>query len=239
MIIIPAVDMLDHRVVQLVGGVRGSELFSLPDPLEVARDWVEKGAPMLHLIDLDGAFDKGDNLDIIAAIANEMPVPVQAGGGMSDEKKIDRLLDAGVSRVIVGSRAMREPGWLAELSASRPGRIVLAMDTKGGRIAVKGWQESSPLSLEEMFALIEDVPLAAVLNTNVDVEGRGAGIDREAAGSFIDGCPHPVIASGGISTLEDVRFLSEKGAEGAVVGVCVYDGSLRPWEWDNPWRGKH
>lgn len=235
MMIIPAVDMLDHRVVQLVGGVRGTELFSLPDPLQTAKDWVAKGAPMLHLVDLDGAFGKGDNLKVMAEIAQKAGVPVQAGGGMNHETKIDALLDAGVKRVIVGSRAIKEPEWLAQLSSSRPGQIVLAMDVKDGMIAVKGWQEKAPLSIEGMFDIIRDLPLSAVLNTNVNVEGQGKGIDRQAAEAFICLCPHPVIASGGVSSLDDVRFLSRLGAEGAVVGVSIYNGSLEPWKWKRPW----
>jgi phosphoribosylformimino-5-aminoimidazole carboxamide ribotide isomerase len=236
MMVIPAVDMLDHNVVQLVGGVRGTELFRLPDPLQTARNWAAKGAPMLHLVDLDGAFGKGDNLQVMADIAMEVGLPVQAGGGMNQEKKIDFLLDAGVRRVIVGSRAVKEPEWLAQLSASRPGRIVLAMDVKDGMIAVKGWQEKAPLSIGGMFDIIRDMPLSAVLNTNVNVEGQGKGIDRVAAEEFIRLCPHPVIASGGVSSIDDVRFLTQLGAEGAVVGVSIYNGTLEPWKWQEPWK---
>jgi len=234
-IIIPAVDLLDHRVVQLVGGVRGTELFSLPDPMDVALDWISKGAPMLHLVDLDGAFGKEDNSEIICRIAHESRVPVQAGGGMNSEKKIDRLLDAGVSRVIVGTRAIQEPDWLKDLTTSRPGKIILAMDVKDGQIAVKGWQEKAPMSLQDMFDSIRDLPLSGILNTNVNVEGQGKGIDRDAAGSFIMDCPHPVIASGGVSSCEDVRFLIEAGAMAAVVGVSIYNGSIKPWEWKKKW----
>lgn len=236
MIVIPAVDMLDHRVVQLVGGVRGTELFSLPDPLQTARDWAGRGAPLLHLVDLDGAFGRGDNLQVIASIAREVDIPVQAGGGMNEEKKIDFLLEAGVDRVIVGSKAIKEPDWLGEVASSRPGRIILAMDVKDGMIAVKGWQENAPRSIQGMFDIIQDLPLFAVLNTNVNVEGQGRGIDRQAAAEFIRHCPHPVIASGGVSNMDDVNFLSQQGAYGAVVGVSIYNGALQPWNWRKPWQ---
>ena len=235
MIVIPAVDLLDHRVVQLVGGVRGTELFSLPNPLDVAHGWISKGAPMLHLVDLDGAFEKKDNTEIICRIARESKIPVQAGGGMSSEDKIDRLLDAGVSRVIVGTRAIQELKWLQDLSQSRPGKIVLAMDVKDGQIAIKGWQEKAPISLQDVFNFIKDLPLAGVLNTNVNVEGQGNGIDRKAVMNFIKDCPHPVIISGGVSSSDDVEFLIGAGANAAVVGVSLYNGSMKPWEWERNW----
>lgn len=235
MMIIPAVDLLDHRVVQLVGGVRGTELFSLPDPLEVARDWISKKAPALHLVDLDGAFGKEDNTEIICRIAQESKVPVQAGGGMNSESRIDLLLEEGVSRIIVGTRAIRELNWLKDISNSRPGRIILAMDVKDGQIAVKGWQEKAPLSIPDMFDFIRDLPLAGVLNTNVNVEGQGKGIDREAVGNFIEHCPHPVIASGGVSSSQDVEFLIDRGAYAAVVGVSLYNGNMKPWDWKIKW----
>ncbi len=235
MIIIPAVDIMDHNVVQLVGGVPGTELFSLPDPLQVARGWVVKGAPALHIVDLDGAFGKEDNIDRICEISRELDIPVQVGGGVSDDAKVARLLSAGVARVIVGTRAIKDLEWLSKIADANPGRMVLALDVKDGRITMKGWQEEAPMSLTEMFDSIEDMPLAGILNTNVNVEGKGEGIDVKAATDFISMSPHPVISSGGVSTIEDVEALENAGAVAAVVGVAVYTAAFRPWEWDRPW----
>lgn len=233
--VIPAVDVLDHKVVQLVGGVPGSERIVLPDPEEVARSWIGKGAEYLHLVDLDGAFGKGDNISTFVRIAEHCGVPVEVGGGIRSAETIDRLVSAGVERVIVGTKAVKEPEWLAEMADRFPGKIVLGMDTKGDAITIKGWQENSELTIDRMFDIIRDMPLAGVLNTNVDVEGRTSGIDADQARSFISRCPCGVIASGGITAEEDARILSDAGAIGAVVGLAVYTDKIRPWEWSTPW----
>ena len=178
MLIIPAVDMLDGHVVQLVGGELGSEQLKIPDPFDAAMSWVSKGAEYLHLVDLDAAFGKGDNLDSIEKIANGSGVPVEAGGGIRSEETVDRLINAGVDRVVVGTKAIKEIGWLEHISLKYPGRIALAMDTRGDKITIKGWQESATITVKKMFDVIEDLPLAAVLNTNVDVEGRKKGVDE-------------------------------------------------------------
>jgi len=233
--IIPAVDVLDHQVVQLVGGKPGSQQIVMPDPLKVAQMWVDKGAKYLHLVDLDGAFGKENNLKVFKQITKECGVPTEVGGGIRDMETIDDLISAGVDRVVVGTKAVKEPEWLAEAADRYPGHIVLSMDTKGGAIAIKGWQEAAPITVNEMFDRIRDMPLAAVLNTNVDVEGQKKGIDRKQAEDFIRDCPSKVIASGGVTSREDARILSEAGAEGAVVGLAMYTGVIAPWEWDTPW----
>lgn len=235
MMVIPAVDMMDRRVVQLVGGKPGSEKVIMPDPLSVAKEWVGKGAKYLHLVDLDRAFGKESNIDSIRRIADESGVPVQAGGGIRDAGDIEELLAAGVDRVIVGTRAVREPEWLSDIANSFPERIILALDTSGGRIVVKGWQEAADVTLDGMLRIIEDFPLSAVLNTNVDVEGQEKGIDEKVAGEFISRCPHQVIASGGVTTVKDAEALARAGAVGAVVGLSLYTETLRPWEWKTPW----
>lgn len=235
LIIIPAVDIMNHGVVQLVGGVPETELFSLPDPLEVAKGWELKGAPALHIVDLDAAFGKNDNTDTICKIASSCTVPIQAGGGISEEEKVSRLISAGIQRVIIGTRGIMETDWLESLTERYPGRIILALDVKDGNIAIKGWRETAPISLDQIFDRISDMPLAAVLNTNINVEGQGKGIDTDAATDFISRCPHPVISSGGVSSVEDIQLLEEAGAMAAVVGVAIYKEVLRPWEWETPW----
>lgn len=233
--VIPAVDVLDHQVVQLVGGKPGSQQIVMPDPLKVAQMWVDKGADYLHLVDLDGAFGKENNLKVFKQIANEVGVPTEIGGGIRDADTIDDLVSAGVDRIIVGTKAVKEPEWLAEMADRHPGRIVLSMDTKEGKIAIKGWQESAQISIEDMFDRIKDLPLAAVLNTNVDVEGQKKGINEIQARKFISECPCKVIASGGVTSFEDAKILSAAGAEGAVVGLALYTDVIRPWEWNTPW----
>ena len=236
--VIPAVDVLDRKVVQLVGGVPGSQQIVMPDPSAVAEMWVGRGADYLHLVDLDGAFGKENNFPVFKRIIKESGVPAEIGGGIRSAEAVEELVSAGADRVIVGTKAVRDPDWLEEIADRFPGRIVLSMDTKGGRIAVKGWQESAELTVEDMFARIKDMPLAGVLNTNVDVEGQRKGIDAVQARDFIAACPHRVTASGGVTSREDAEILSEAGAEGAVVGLAMYTDVIRPWEWDTPWRAR-
>lgn len=233
--IIPAVDVMDHQVVQLVGGKPGSQQIVMPDPMKVAQMWVDKGADYLHLVDLDGAFGKENNLAVFKRITKEIGVPTEIGGGIRDVDTIDDLVSAGVDRIIVGTKAVKEPDWLAEMADRHPGKIVLSMDTKEGRIAIKGWQESAQISIQDMFDRIKDLPLAAVLNTNVDVEGQRKGIDEAQAKDFISRCPTKVIASGGVTTFDDAKILSSAGAEGAVVGLAIYTNIIKPWEWNTPW----
>ena len=233
--IIPAVDVMDHQVVQLVGGKPGSQQIVMPDPMKVAQMWVDKGADYLHLVDLDGAFGKENNLAVFKRITKEIGVPTEIGGGIRDVDTIDNLVSAGVDRIIVGTKAVKEPDWLAEMADRHPGKIVLSMDTKEGRIAIKGWQESAQISIQDMFDRIRDLPLAAVLNTNVDVEGQRKGIDKNQATDFISRCPTKVIASGGVTTFDDAKILSSAGAEGAVVGLAIYTNIIKPWEWNTPW----
>jgi len=234
MIIIPAVDMMDHRVVQLVGGVPGSEKITMPDPFKAAMDWVGKGAEYLHLVDLDAAFGKEGNIDVIKRIISDSGVPVEVGGGIRSRETVKGLADAGADRIILGTKAINDTNWLIDISNEFPNKIVLALDTKNNEITVKGWQEASPIPLDRMFDIIRELPLAGVLNTNVDVEGQGKGI-ADAQVDFIKRCPHKVIASGGITTEDDAVRLSRAGAAGAVVGVSIYTGLLEPWAWNTPW----
>lgn len=233
--VIPAVDVLDHQVVQLVGGVPGSQQIVMPNPADVAEMWVDKGARYLHLVDLDGAFGNENNIPVFKRIIRDVGVPAQVGGGIRSAETIDDLISAGADRVVVGTKAVKEPEWLAEMADRHPGRIVLGLDTKAGRIAIKGWQESAQMTVGEMFDIIRDLPLAGVLNTNVDVEGQKKGIDERQARDFISRCPCDVISSGGVTSRMDADILADAGAVGAVVGLALYTEVIKPWEWDTPW----
>lgn len=226
LIVLPAVDILGGRVVQLVGGKPGTEKIILPNPLEVARKWEKLGAPGVHVVDLDAALGRGENLEVIESIIKSLSIPVQVGGGMRSHEKIDALIGLGADRIIVGTRALTDPEWMRRVSIDNPRRIVLALDVRGGRIQLKGWQESSPLKVEDLFENIRNIPLAGVLHTNVDVEGRGAGIDAEEMRAFIRSCPHPVVASGGIKNMDDILLLADLGAKAAIVGMALYKGDI-------------
>ncbi len=224
--IIPAVDILDHRVVQLVGGVPGTEQVTLPDPLTVARDWESKGAKRLHIIDLDSALGKGHNAQVIRKIIESSKVPVQVGGGIRSTEVAEYFLDCGADRVIAGTKGLKDPAWLRAMSLRYPKRMVLALDMKGGRIQTHGWKEDSPLDLEDVFASIAELPLAGVLFTNVDVEGQAKGIDVNVVRDFVTRCPHLTIVSGGVTDERDVEALERMGVKESVVGLSLYTGKL-------------
>ena len=233
--IIPAIDIMNHKVVQLVGGVPGTEKITLPDPVEVAQSWIDKGAKYLHIVDLDAAFGEEDNLDTIKYIAKNSKVPIQVGGGIRKESTIRKLLDAGVDRVIIGTRGVTDREWFKEMAMTFPDKLVLALDTKNGNITVKGWQEASSMTLSWMLGSMEDVPIYGILNTNIDVEGQGKGIDEAWVEKFTGICTHRVIASGGVTTEQDAKTLAKYGVDSAVVGVSIYTGLCEPWNWSTPW----
>ena len=224
--IIPAVDILDHRVVQLVGGVPGTEQVTLPDPLTAAADWESKGARRLHIIDLDSALGKGHNAQVIRRIIENAKVPVQVGGGIRSTEVAEYFLDCGADRAIAGTKGLKDPAWLERMALKYPKRMVLALDMKNGRIQTHGWKEDSPLELRDVFASIASLPLAGVLFTNVDGEGQAKGIDAEAVRSFVSKCPHLTIVSGGVTDQRDVDALERMGVEEAVVGLSLYTGKL-------------
>jgi phosphoribosylformimino-5-aminoimidazole carboxamide ribotide isomerase len=185
---------------------------------------------MVHVIDLDGAFGKGGNPGLIHRMLRELKIPIQVGGGVRSTAMVDQYVDWGAARVIVGTKAIMDANWLADISKAHPGKIVLALDTAKGHIQVKGWQEASKLNLDQMFAMIKQLPLAAVLYTDVDVEGRAQGINAAEVRRFVERCPHKVIASGGIRGMEDIRALESIGAEACVAGIALYTMRINPSE---------
>ena len=235
MIVIPAVDVLDHKVVQLVGGMPGSQQVVLEDPFEVAMDWVAKGAPYLHLVDLDAAFGKEDNSDVFCRIIREAGVPVEVGGGIRTEEQIAKYVKAGAERIVVGTKAVTDTEWLKEMANKFPNKLMLGLDMKDGKIASKGWQESAPIALEQMFRILETVPVVAVLHTDINVEGQQGGINRERVDRFCKDCPVTVIISGGVTTEEDAKAAAKSGAGGVVVGMALYKGTMKPWTFGRPW----
>ena len=235
MIVIPAVDVLDHKVVQLVGGMPGSQQVVLEDPFEVAMDWVAKGAPYLHLVDLDAAFGKEDNSDVFCRIIREAGVPVEVGGGIRTEEQIAKYVKAGAERIVVGTKAVTDTEWLKEMANKFPNKLMLGLDMKDGKIAIKGWQESAPIALEQMFRILETVPVIAVLHTDINVEGQQGGINRERVDRFCKDCPVTVIISGGVTTEEDAKAAAKSGAGGVVGGMALYKGTMKPWTFGRPW----
>ncbi len=224
--VIPAVDVQDGSVVQLVGGERGTGK-RYGDPVEAASRWIEAGARTLHLVDLDGAFEgKRANADAIESVVDATAdgTGLQLGGGIRTAADARSLLDAGIDRVILGTAAVETPGIVGDISETHPGSVVVSLDAKDGEVVVSGWTEGTGLDPADAAARYQELGAGAILFTNVDVEGQLEGIDREAVGRVVDAVDIPVIASGGVTTVDDVVALKRAGAAAVVVGTALYEG---------------
>ena len=222
--VIPAVDMQDGQVVQLVGGERGTET-TYGDPVEAATRWVDAGARTLHLVDLDGAFEgERENAPAVEAILDAVDVDVQLGGGIRTARDACSLLELGVDRVILGTAAVENPNIVGAISQEFPETVMVSLDSKDGEVVVSGWTEGTGLDPAEAAVRYEAEGAGGILFTDVDVEGQLEGIRREPVERVVDAVDIPVVASGGVSTLDDVRALNDAGAAAVVVGTALYEG---------------
>ena len=221
---IPAVDVRDGQAVQLVGGERhsGNEY---GDPVVAAERWVEQGARTLHLVDLDGAFEgERANAAAIERIVETIDVPVQFGGGIRTASDARDLLDRGVDRVILGTAAVENPELVAEISETHPDSVVVSLDARGGEVMISGWTEGTGLDPTTAAAEYEQRGAGAILFTDIDVEGRLDGVQTDPVRRLVDAVEIPVVASGGVATIDDIRALRDAGASAAVVGSALYEG---------------
>jgi phosphoribosylformimino-5-aminoimidazole carboxamide ribotide isomerase len=224
--VVPAVDVQDSEVVQLVAGERGTER-RYGDPVEAAERWVSEGARTLHLVDLDGAFEGARaNADAVKRILDATDVDVQLGGGIRTVEDATALLDSGVDRVILGTAAVETPEIVGQISAEHPESVVVSLDAKDGEVVVEGWTEGTGLDPAEAAERYADLGAAAILFTNVDVEGQQSGVRTEPVRELADRVDIPVVASGGVADVEDVVALKEAGAAAVVVGTALYEGSF-------------
>ena len=224
----PAVDLRGGKCVQLVGGVPGTEVVALDDPLYQAERWVAEGADHLHIIDLDGAIlGKRINAPILRQIVQKLDLFIQVGGGIRREKDVSEILDIGVDRAILGTAALREPDIVSRL-ADRHGkeRIMVALDVKKGDVTAEGWQRQMGRKAVELGRLFEEKGAGSILFTNIDVEGQQKGIDLGPTRDLVSAVGIPVVAAGGVTEIEDVLALRQAGAAGAVAGTAIYTGKL-------------
>lgn len=228
MIAIPAVDLREGACVQLVGGSYADERVRLDDPAAVARRWVEVGFATLHIVDLDAATNRGDNAALIGAILRNTAADVQVGGGIRTTSQAEGLLLAGARRVVVGTRAIEERSWLAELSTANPGAIVLAADVRGRRVVTRGWTATTALDIESLLDEVSSLPLGGILVTAVHREGSMTGTDLPLMDTVVRASHVPVIASGGIASRRDLDDLQDLGVAAAVLGMALYTGALDP-----------
>ena len=222
--VVPAVDVQEGQVVQLVGGERDTGK-RYGDPVAAAERWVEAGAETLHLVDLDGAFDgERANAPAVEAILDAVDVEVQLGGGIRTRTDAVDLLDRGVDRVILGTAAVETPELVAEISETHPGGVLVSLDAKDGEVVVSGWTEGTGLDPAEAAARYEELGAGGILFTDVDVEGQLEGVRTDPVARLVEAVDIPVVASGGVATLDDVVALRDAGAAAVVVGTALYEG---------------
>ena len=232
MLLIPAIDLKDGRCVRLrQGDMNDATVFS-EDPAAMARKWVDLGARRLHLVDLNGAFaGKPRNEAAIKAILNEIgsEVPIQIGGGIRDLDTIERYLDAGIAYVIIGTAAVKNPGLLHDACGAFPGQIIVGLDARDGKVATDGWSKLTGHDVLDLGRKFEGYGVEAIIYTDIGRDGMLGGVNIDATVRLARGLTVPVIASGGVSALEDIDRLCDvegEGIEAAIVGRAIYDGTL-------------
>lgn len=223
MLVIPAVDIRKQKCVQLVGGEPGTG-YEYGDPVQAALKWEEEGASCLHIVDLDAALGEGENLGKIAEILANVGIDVQVSGGIRTVEKGCELLGIGADRIILGTGAFENPPIIRELiEKTSPERIMVALDVKEGQIAVEGWKEKAKDDVIEMAKKFEKMGAGGFLFTNVDVEGRMAGLDPEPIKELVSILETPIVAAGGVKSLQDVKNAKEAGAAALVIGTALYE----------------
>ncbi len=228
----PAIDLRGGQCVRLYQGDFAQETVYGDDPVAQARRFADAGSPWIHVVDLDAArTGEPVNRPVIAAIAAAVGVPVQTGGGVRDDASADELIAAGIGRVVIGTAALDDPDWAMGLAARYPGRVALGLDVRGREVAVRGWVEGSGRQLADVAAQFDDAGFAALIVTQIDVDGAGTGPDVNLYAELLDTLETDLIASGGVGTADHLRTLAALGAEsrplvGAIVGKALYEGAF-------------
>ena len=227
MYIIPAIDLQDGTCVRLIQGQYDQRINYENDPVKKAQQFSLAGAKWLHIIDLDGAkLGKPANTHIISAIAKLGLFKIEVGGGLRDETSIKQLLDTGIERVIIGTKAVNDFEWFSQMANKFSGRIVLGLDARGSTIATHGWTQDSPQHLLEFAAETMKLPIAAIIYTDITKDGMMTGPNLERTKALIETVDIPVIASGGVKELEDIKKLIRINAAAVIIGRSLYEGTL-------------
>jgi phosphoribosylformimino-5-aminoimidazole carboxamide ribotide isomerase len=226
--VIPAIDLREGACVQLVGGSYAAERVRIADPVAVAREWTRLGFSRLHVVDLDAATGRGSNREIVREILDATEARVQCGGGVRDFDAIDELLTAGASEVVLGTRAVEDRDWLEDAVDRYPDRIIVAADASSRRLVSRGWSETSSRDVIDFIDGLQSLPLAAVLVTAVEREGRMEGPDVSLIEEITERLSTPIQASGGVRDIDDLRALADAGASAAIIGMALYTGALNP-----------
>ncbi|MBM7117399.1 HisA/HisF-related TIM barrel protein [Archangium primigenium] len=224
---IPAIDLREGACVQLVGGSYADERVRVNNPLDALERWRAHGFTTFHVVDLDAALGKGSNEDAIRALLSHEPgLTFSVGGGVRDTAKVEAVLALGAASVVVGTRAIEDATWLREVAERFPGRVVVAADVKGREVVTRGWTAGSARDIVAVLESLEPLPLRGLLVTAVHKEGQMEGVDLPLMETVCRASRHPLFASGGVTTVEDLRALGGVGAAGAVIGMALYTGRL-------------
>ncbi len=223
----PAIDLRGGKCVRLKQGDYAQETVFGDDPAEMARHWVAQGAQRFHLVDLDGARDgRPANLASIRAIVDASGVPCELGGGIRDEETIEQLLGIGLTRLVVGTSALKEPDWFRQMCGQFPGKLVLGIDAREGRVATEGWLETSETSAIELARQFAGEPIAAIIYTDIATDGMLSGPNVAAMAQMQAAVEIPVVASGGVKDNSDVAELAAAGMAGCIIGRALYEGTI-------------
>jgi phosphoribosylformimino-5-aminoimidazole carboxamide ribotide isomerase len=229
-IVIPAVDIRDGRCVRLREGRADAETVFSEDPVAMATQWATRGAPRLHVVDLDGAFGKPRQTAVIAKIIAAVgPVPVEVGGGLRDVAAVESVLDAGARWAVVGTRAALDPQFLEEVGRAFPARVIVAVDARGARVAIKGWTEVIDVTVTELGSRAYQAGAAALLYTDISRDGTETGPNVEGTAALARAVRLPILASGGVGSIDHIAALAavaDAGIEGVVVGRALYTGAI-------------
>lgn len=228
MYIIPAIDLIEGKCVRLIQGQYDRQINYESDPVKQAKNFIAEGAQWLHIVDLEGAkLGRPINTDSIAAIAALRKLRIEIGGGLRDEASIEQILDLGAERVIIGTKAVSDFEWFSQMAEKSAGKIVLGLDARGSKVATHGWTQESAQSLLEFAAEAAKLPLAAIIYTDITKDGMMVGPNFERTKALVDAVDLPVIASGGVNSVDDVKKLAELGAAATIIGRSLYEGTLK------------
>lgn len=224
----PAIDLRNGKCVRLQQGDYSRETVFGDDPVAIAHRWISEGAEQLHLVDLDGAREgHWANRTAVQAVVSAVDVPCQLGGGIRDEETITELFEIGVARVVIGTKALKDPDWFRDICRKYPARIVLGIDARDGCVATDGWLETSTISAIELAQQFTDEPVAAIVYTDIAKDGMLAGPNLSAMEKMKQASVFPVVASGGVTTSDDVRQLARLQLDGCIIGRTLYEGQLQ------------
>jgi phosphoribosylformimino-5-aminoimidazole carboxamide ribotide isomerase len=228
MLVIPAIDLKDGQCVRLLQGKKDAVTAYSNEPAKTAKRWESYGAKLIHIVDLDGAFTgRQTNLDAIMKIRQSVKIPLQVGGGIRNIGNVMNLFSAGIDRIIIGTAAIEDPEFLTYACRNHPGKVLIGIDAKDGMVAIKGWEEVTSLSAKDLVRRLEIFGVAGIVYTDISRDGMLSGPNIDATRAIVEGITIPVIASGGVSCIDDIKNLMKiQNLWGVITGKAIYSGAM-------------